>query len=338
MIFDLQPPSPSLSPNSRVRYYQEQLDKAHEIIDQLEILLQEKELQKQQDHPSSSYVPIPPLQFHCKSPSVMSERSKSYVATPQQYSTPRDLRNRMSMGNQNSIKYIEEMKTRHSELVLQFKEDNTQRELKNKEINDHIQELKTELIYCQEKQTMTKKEKKQSQQQLEVLQNEIENIQSQLQKSREQGLQLLQKLQQYKQDTQEIELEQEQEIILQDQQTNSKLETPDPSKKRKYKNSTSHKKLMQSLQQEIELLEAQKKHYYNNSISNFQEKEIETNLINDEIIEPKQNQRIDTLDDMRLVTDSGFKFNTQIDHENESVRSFKIKKQKPRSCESCIIF
>ncbi|CAD8080158.1 unnamed protein product [Paramecium sonneborni] len=334
MIFDLQPPSPSVSPNSRVRYYQEQLDKAHEIIDQLEILLHEKELQKSQSNNSSfCQTTIPPLQFHSKSPSIISERSKSYVATPQQYSTPRDLRNRMSMGNSNSIKYIEEMKTRHTELVLQFKEDNSQRELKNKEINDHIQELKTELIYCQQKQNITKKEKTQSQQQLEHLQNEIENIQLHLHKSKQQGLLLIQKLQQFKQDTKQIELlQQESEII-------SKFATPQRHQNQNFQNSTSHKKLMQNLQQQIEQLEAQKQQYFNTSVSNFQEKEIETNHINnDEIIQTQQNPRIDTLDDIRLVTESCYKLNTQIDQDNESVRSFKIKKQKPRSCELCVIF
>ncbi|CAD8061730.1 unnamed protein product [Paramecium primaurelia] len=332
MIFDLQPPSPSLSPNSRIHYYQEQLDKAHEIIDQLEIILSEKEIQKQDQH-FYSHVPIPPLQFHFKSPSINSQRSKSYVATPQQYSTPRDLRNNMSMVNQSSVKYIEEMKIRHTELVLQFQEDSTEKEQKNKEINDHIQELKTELIYYQEKQTMTKKEKKQSIQQLEVLQNEIENIESQLNKSREQGLQLLQKLQQYKQDIQNIE--QEQETTQKDKQSYPQLVTPDLQKKRKFKNSISHKKLMQNLQQEIELLETQKQHYYNYSNSKFQEKSIDTNIINDEIIQSKQNPRIFNLS---VNNDSGFKFNTQVDHENESVKSFKINKQKSRSCESCKIF
>ncbi|CAD8081579.1 unnamed protein product [Paramecium sonneborni] len=334
MIFDLQPPSPSLSPNSRVRYYQEQLDKAHEIIDQLEILLHEKELQKSQtNHPSNCQVFIPPLSFHSKSPSINGERSKSYVATPQQYSTPRDPRNRMSMGNQSSIKYIEEMKTRHTELVQQFKEDNSYKELKNKEINDHIQELKTELIYCQQKQTITKKEKIQSQQQLEHLQNEIENIQYQLNNSKQQGLLLYQKLQQFKQNNQDTEFQEE------ESEKNHKLATPQSQQNSKFKNSTSHKKLMQTLQQEIELLEAQKQQYFNTSVSNFEEKEIETNHFNDRIIESKQqNLRIDTLDDVRLVTDSGYKLFTQVDQDNESVKSFKIKKQKPRSCESCIIF
>ncbi|CAK80116.1 unnamed protein product (macronuclear) [Paramecium tetraurelia] len=351
MIFDLQPPSPSLSPNSKTRFYQEQLDKAHEIIDQLEVLLQEKEHQKKVHSTTYKNIEIPPLKLNTKLSVLNGERSRSYVTTPLQYSTPRDRRTRLSLGGQTSARFVEEMKNRHSELVLQFKEDNNQRECKNKELNDQIQELKSELIFCQEKQSITKKEKKQTEQKLEVLESQIQSIQMQLLLSKEKGNHLQQKIKEIKKvdDIQEAELELEEEINIKVQQQNqdSKLESEKKLQEQalisqisqKQQDKSSHKKLLGSLQKEIQLLENRKQELQNQTtVSQFEEKQIEAKedyFIDQQhlIVQVPQNQNV------VLPSESGDQVNTFIEEDIHSIKSSKNKEYRQRrSCESCQIF
>ncbi|CAD8133598.1 unnamed protein product [Paramecium pentaurelia] len=348
MIFDLQPPSPSLSPNSKTRFYQEQLDKAHEIIDQLEYLLQEKEHQKKFHQTTYNNIQIPTLQLNTKLSDIIGERSKSYVTTPLQYSTPRDRRARLSMGGQTSARFVDEMKSRHSELILQYKEDNIQREQKNKELNDQIQELKSELLYCQEKQSITKKEKKQTEQKLEILDNQIQNIQMQLLLSKEKGQQIQQKIKEINQIDNKIKEEQEElennkvqqynQISEQDKQQLQE-QTLNSQVQQKIQNKSSNKKLLGSLQKEIQLLENKKQELYNQTtISKFEEKQIEVkeDHFNDQqnlVIEVPQNQNI------VLPSESGDQVNTFTEEDIHSIKSFRVKgHRKNRSCESCQIF
>ncbi|CAD8162659.1 unnamed protein product [Paramecium pentaurelia] len=123
-MFDLQPQSSSLSPNSKTRFYQEKLDKAHEIIDFLEVLLYERRIHQT----SYKNVEIPTLQLNKKFIDIIDKKSSSYVTTPLQYSTPRDRRTILSLGDQTSARFVEEIKSRHVELILQQKDEGRTKE------------------------------------------------------------------------------------------------------------------------------------------------------------------------------------------------------------------
>ncbi|CAD8083727.1 unnamed protein product [Paramecium sonneborni] len=327
MIFELQTPSPSLSPNSKSKFYQDQLDKAHLVIDQLEYLLQEKEHQKNIHQTTYNNIVIPPLQLK----QINNERSKSYANTPIFYSTPRDRRTRFSLGDgQDSARFIEEIKNRHSELILQSQEDNNFREQKNKQLNHQIQELKSELIYCQQKHSITKKEKQSAQQALDILDTQIQAIKLQLTISKEKGNHLQNKIEIINHNNNDIS---EQTIKHQSEnhesiQNQNSLILP--------QNYNNHKKLLGSLQKEIQLLENKKQKYYNQTTtSQFEEKQIEVkedhfyDRINF-VIDTSQNQNI-------LITQHS---EVQLNEEDiSSIKSFRARgHRKNRSCESCQIF
>ncbi|CAD8073279.1 unnamed protein product [Paramecium sonneborni] len=334
MIFDLQPPSPSLSPNSKTRFYQDQLDKAHQVIDQLELLLSEKEHQKKIHQTTYNNIVIPPLQLK----QIDSERSKSYMSIPLQYSTPRDRRTRLSLGGLDSARYIEEMKNRHSEIILQSKEDNIYREQKNKELNDQIQELKSELIFCQEKQSITKKEKQSTEQKLDILNAQIQAIQMQLTISKEKGKHLQKKIKQINHNNEILE---ENEEDKQEQSENQKQlqKQVQPVSLIIQQNNNSHKKLIGSLQQEIQLLENKKQKYFNQvTNSQFEEKQIE---VKEDHFNDRQNLDIEVSQNQNILitSDSGAQLNTFTEENISSINSFRARgHRKNRSCESCQIF
>ncbi|CAD8167621.1 unnamed protein product [Paramecium octaurelia] len=140
MIFDLQPPSPSLSPNSKTLLQQEQ-----------QYFYFKKKNNKNLIELFTNNIEIPTLQLNKKLKNIVDQNSRCYVTTPLQYSTPRNRRTRLSVELQTYAKFIDEMKSRHPALIIQQKENNTQKEQKNKEFNDLIQKLESEFLFGQGK-------------------------------------------------------------------------------------------------------------------------------------------------------------------------------------------
>ncbi|KAM3133899.1 hypothetical protein pb186bvf_014014 [Paramecium bursaria] len=356
-IDSFQPPSPSLSPTSQIRCYQTQIEKAHSMIDQLEMIIHEKS--KNNENVNTLNMPI--KQNHGKKLSL----NLDYQSGPpsvKAFITPRE----SQTSTRNSIiqrsplllpSYIQELQQKHQELVQSTKELSVGKENKIQEIQDLISEVKDELIKCREIQRVAHYEKHSTTQNIQTISREIENANKTLAESKEFGKQLENILQQL-----DVEREQQEVTFLQNCQQIKR-------RKRGIFNSENkpNKKLkeqIQNLRAEIYQLKSQKQEYeeyFENRIRILEEQLNMRTLNVDELnasLSPNQKAvrickgsevlmqiRLSQMmsdknnyysSDARIKTVSDFKIKKGLD-EDISVQSFHNQKQN-RSCESCVIF
>ncbi|CAD8063157.1 unnamed protein product [Paramecium primaurelia] len=248
-------------------------------------------------------VEIPTLQLNKKFIDIIDGKSSIYVTIPLQYSTPKNRRSNLSFGRLNFSKICRgnQKQTFRTDFIIQGRREN--------------KGIKSQMIKFKEKQSITKKENKQIELKLEILKNQIQSIQMQLLLSQEKEINIQTKVKEINQTNKTLQKEENKKvyIIVQSKfRKTIKRGSTNPQFQQNFQNNNSHKKLLESLQKEIQQIENKK-----------------YNVVNDVPL----NQNI------VMVSESWVLMNTFTEEDISSIKSFRSEgNQKNKSCESFSIF
>ncbi|CAK92116.1 unnamed protein product (macronuclear) [Paramecium tetraurelia] len=349
---DFQPPSPSLSPSSQIKCYQEQLEKAHSMIDYLEVMLAEKQALKENFNSFN----LPKSKSHMKKQSLCLDQIPQSIQI-QQYVTPRETNQSMRFTSANMPSYISELQQKHQEILSSNKEKSTVKKLQIQEIQEKVQDLQDEIIICKERQKNTEIAKHQAEDVLEQIDDDILHAKIKLQQVKSQGEQIYESMSK-----------------LEDQQHDKKYYMGRTStlkrKRSEIQPPNQIKNQLNQLKNEIEQLKQSKKEkeeYYAQKIREI-EQQLDQRKTNESIPEDQLNASLSpdrqkvrvykgkhALLQLTLNSDScsrsyalrksqenklnsAFDFKQFDEHENVSIDSFKNKDKKNRTCDPCTIF
>ncbi|CAD8071113.1 unnamed protein product [Paramecium sonneborni] len=351
---DFQPPSPSLSPSSQIKCYQEQLEKAHSMIDYLEVMLSEKQALKENFNSFN----LPKNKSHMKKQSLcLDNLPQSQSIQIQQYVTPRETNQQMRFTSTNMPSYISELQQKHQEILSSNKEKSTVKKLQIQEIQEKVQDLQDEIIICKERQRNTEIAKNQAEEVFEQIDDEILLAKQKLQSVKSQGEQIYENM-----------------MKLEDQEHDKKYYIGRTStlkrKRSEIQPQNQIKNQLNQLKNEIEQLKQSKKEkeeYYTQKIRDI-EQQLDHRKTNESLPEDQLNASLSpdrqkvrvykgkhALLQLTLNSDScsrsyalrksqenklnsAFDFKQFDEHENVSIDSFKNKDKKNRTCDPCTIF
>ncbi|CAK58914.1 unnamed protein product (macronuclear) [Paramecium tetraurelia] len=349
---DFQPPSPSLSPNSQIKCYQEQLEKAHSMIDYLEVMLSEKQALKENFNSFN----MPKNKGHMKKQSLCLDNIPQAIQI-QQFVTPRETNQQMRFSSTNMPSYISELQQKHQEILSSNKEKSTVKKLQIQEIQEKVQDLQDEIIICKERQKGTEFAKGQAEEVLEQIDVDILQAKQKLKSVKSQGEQIYDSM-----------------IKLEDQEYDKKYYMGRTSTLKRKRNEIQPpnqiKNQLTQLKNEIEQLKQSKKEkeeFYSQKIKEIEHQldqrktneSVHDDQLNASLSPDRQKVRVyrgkQALLQLTLNSDScsrsyalrksqenklnsAFDFKQFDEHENVSIDSFKNKDKKNRTCDPCTIF